>query len=309
MERYRCRKSGLYMICIPSSENQDWPWSQSGRKAEQVFSQTCPSLAAHLSQFKEDLITRQDQGRFWWELRSCDYWSDFDSPKMVWQEMAWFTRFAVDYGKQIVLNTAYVLPSTDPLLMCFLNSPLAWWYMWRTAQHGKDEVLRLIRDYTEQFPIAEPDQKTKGQLEQVAGLLVEHGESINKFEQEGAAAIQKVIRIGIDAASTFDLASRTPDKFIDKMSRLAESKKLDDGVRQSLLAIHTSLRGRQVALLSRQLELEERVAELVEISYGLTDEERSLLRRTRPPRDPIDVLGRKIGGHDDPTDIDEPEME
>ena len=184
MERYRCRKSGLYMICIPSSENQDWPWSQSGRKAEQVFKQTYPSLAGHLSQFKEDLIKRQDLGRFWWELRSCDYWADFDSPKMVWQEMAWFTRFSVDRGKQIVLNTAYVLPSTDQLLSCFLNSPLAWWYMWRTAQHGKDEVLRLIRDYTEQFPIPEPDQETKGQLEQVAALLVKHGDSMNEFEQE-----------------------------------------------------------------------------------------------------------------------------
>ena len=87
------------------------------------------------------------------------------------------------------------------------------------------------------------------------------------------------------------------------------SKNLEVGVRQSLLEIHTGLRGRLVSLLSRQLELEKLSAELVEISYGLTDEERALLRTTRPPRDPIDVLERKIGGHEDSTDEGDSDLE
>jgi hypothetical protein len=38
------------------------------------------------------------------------------------------------------------------------------------------------------------------------------------------------------------------------------------------------------------------VATLVEVAYGLTAEERQLLRDTRPIRDPIDVLEAKIAG-------------
>ena len=37
---------------------------------------------------------------------------------------------------------------------------------------------------------------------------------------------------------------------------------------------------------------------LVEESYGLTPEERQLLRDTRPVRDPIDVLQAKLAGLD-----------
>ena len=175
MERFRCRESGVYLITIPSSENRRWPWSEAGTRAEQVFKKTLPSIAAHLSPFRDALTRRQDQGRFWWELRSCDYWPKFDEAKLVWQEMAWFTRFAVDRGNQVVLNTAYILPSVDPLIMSCLNSPLAWWYMWRTAQHGKDEVLRLIRDYTEDFPIPTPDSQTRNEIEQLSEIITRHG--------------------------------------------------------------------------------------------------------------------------------------
>jgi hypothetical protein len=43
-------------------------------------------------------------------------------------------------------------------------------------------------------------------------------------------------------------------------------------------------------LLAEQLRLEEQLAVLVEDVYELTDEERKLVRATRPVRDPLDVL-------------------
>jgi hypothetical protein len=55
-------------------------------------------------------------------------------------------------------------------------------------------------------------------------------------------------------------------------------------------------RRRQIDLLTQQLELEKRLASLVEDAYGLTAEERALLRSTRPIRDPIDVLEGRIHG-------------
>jgi hypothetical protein len=68
-------------------------------------------------------------------------------------------------------------------------------------------------------------------------------------------------------------------------------------------------RARQVELLTRQLELEKRLATLVEDAYGLTPEERDLLHRTRPVRDPIDVLEARIRGgaavSDDPAGTEE----
>ncbi len=48
--------------------------------------------------------------------------------------------------------------------------------------------------------------------------------------------------------------------------------------------------------LTEQLALEKQLATLVEDAYGLTPEERQLLRDTRPVRDPIDVLEARLLG-------------
>jgi len=65
--------------------------------------------------------------------------------------------------------------------------------------------------------------------------------------------------------------------------------------------MHSGFRMDQQRLLSRQLTLERELSTLVESAYGLTEEERSMVRSTRPPRDPLDVLEAKIEGRIDPN--------
>ena len=71
--------SGEFLIQLQSSENFCWPWSNCGDEAERVFRETYPAIHGHLNRFREQAIRRQDQGRYWWELRSCAYWAAFGS--------------------------------------------------------------------------------------------------------------------------------------------------------------------------------------------------------------------------------------
>ena len=144
------------MILLKSSENHDWPWSRSGEAAEAVFARTFPSLYAHLKPLEDALRKRQDHGRFWWELRSCAYYSAFECTKIIHTDIAWRAQFAYSDKPVYLVNTAYVWPTSDLYLLAVLNSPLMWSYMWRNAMHGKDEVLRLIYSFTESLPIARP---------------------------------------------------------------------------------------------------------------------------------------------------------
>jgi adenine-specific DNA-methyltransferase len=45
------------------------------------------------------LFDRDDQGDYWWELRPCDYYPEFEKEKIVWQEMSLRTLFAYDDKK------------------------------------------------------------------------------------------------------------------------------------------------------------------------------------------------------------------
>src|SRR5262249_30465823 len=83
IKRWSREWAGLWMILLKSSENQKWAWSQSGENAEKVFAQSFPSLHGHLKPLEEQLRKREDQGRYWWELRSCVYYEAIERPKIV----------------------------------------------------------------------------------------------------------------------------------------------------------------------------------------------------------------------------------
>jgi hypothetical protein len=95
-------------------------------------------------------------------------------------------------------------------------------------------------------------------------------------------------------------------QFVARLVKVGK-KGLSSGAVERVAQIQSEARTRQVGLLTRQLDLERRLATLVEDAYGLTPEERSLLRSTRPVRDPLDVLEARIRGKGSqaPADNDE----
>lgn len=299
IDRWRPRPSGMYLITIPSSENRDWPWSAAGDNAESVFQRTFPAVFRHLSQYQTQLCQRQDQGRYWWELRSCDYMDLFDAPKLIWQEMAWFTRFTFDDQGHVITNTAYLLSTHDRAIAAILNSSLAWWYMWRTAQHGKDEVLRLIRDFTEDFPMPAGCAITSDRIPPIVDELAEVVYRYREFEQAAADELSHLCP-GVDAAG-MSLLGLPFETFVRRLASLADIRPALVSKNQRLALLQARLRHQQVQLVREQLDLEAQLAKLVEDAYGLTAEERQLLRATRPVRDPIDVLEARTHGAIDET--------
>jgi hypothetical protein len=122
--RWRAESQGLRMITLASSENRDWPWSSAGSRAEEVFRKTYPALYAHLKNFKADLQKRQDQGRYWWELRSCAYWATYAKPKIMFPEITWRPEWCLDTAGTLCNNTAYILPTDDLWVLAVANAPI-----------------------------------------------------------------------------------------------------------------------------------------------------------------------------------------
>src|SRR5580693_5220123 len=112
------------------------------RRRKRSSPRRTPALHTHLNRFRDALIKRQDQGRHWWELRSCAYWQEFDRTKIVYQDITWRPQFGYDQSRMLSNNTIYFLPNADLWATAVLNSPIAWWFSWRMAVHGKDEALR-----------------------------------------------------------------------------------------------------------------------------------------------------------------------
>ena len=161
--------SGEFLIQLQSSENVCWPWSDSGDEAERVFRETYPAIHAHLNRFREQAIRRQDQGRYWWELRSCGYWAAFEQPKIVWPDISKLPRFSMDTRGCTLGNTAYTIPGGDYYLLGVLASWTLWFYISKTAQPLRLRAgrwqYRLFSQFMEQLPIPDALSQNAGQLQ------------------------------------------------------------------------------------------------------------------------------------------------
>jgi len=154
VKRWQVQFADQYLIKIESSENTRHPWSgKPAAEAERVFAATYPAVHQHLKAFRSALIQRQDQGHYFWELRSCAYWQAFSQPKIVYPDIAQRAEFAFDNQSNYAANTLYILPTEDKGLLSLLNSSLMYWYYTKISSQIRGGFVRFIAQYMTRIPI------------------------------------------------------------------------------------------------------------------------------------------------------------
>ena len=288
IQRWHPQWGGEWMIVLKSSENRPWPWANAGNKAEGIFRKTYPALHRHMAQCEERLLKRQDKGRYWWELRSCDYYEQLDGPKLIYQDIAFHSWFALDVEGMYCNNTCYFAPGADRYLLAVLNSSIVWWYLARSATHAKDEAFRLHGIFMEEVPI--PDAPIH--RERVEALARELTDLTRQRQQLNATFFEWLAsKLGIERVTQkLETCWQLDVKTVEAEVRRAGAGAPTPAARRLLVDEHA----RQVAQLRpllakiRQLEIE--LQHLVFDLYGLTPEEVQLLRTTAPPRDPLALV-------------------
>jgi len=161
-------------LVIASSQNRRWPWSNapSEDEAERCFAETYPSIYAHLKPFEERLRARQDKGEYWWELRACDYYDEFEKPKVVVQCIAYYSQFAFDDEGHYVNNKAIVIPTEDLYILAILNSRITWWIVNRVFQHMKDDGLSVDVQFLRTLPVPAASEELREEIARQAKRLI-----------------------------------------------------------------------------------------------------------------------------------------
>ena len=169
LRKWKAQSANEYLIAIASSINKEWPWSEAGStsEAEAIFSETYPVIFQHLHAYREQLIPRKDQGKFYWELRSCTYYHTFESPKILYSEVSKSLRACYDITGALGLKTMS-FPTNDLSLLAILNSTLFDWYARYKFQVLNDPWagggLQFYIQYMEKVPIATRTDRQKVEL-------------------------------------------------------------------------------------------------------------------------------------------------
>ena len=108
---------------------------------------------------------RYDQGEYWWELRSCTYYDEFDKPKIMLPDISLRGNFTMDQeGGFCIVNTAYIIGSDENFLLGILASALIDFYYRSISSTYRGGYLRFIYQYLETIPIVKPDGETRKTL-------------------------------------------------------------------------------------------------------------------------------------------------
>lgn len=164
-----------------------------------------PAIFEHLKGFHKRLQKRWDKGKYWWELRACDYYDQFEKPKIIYPDIAKTCRFALDREGYFSTNTTYFIPGDDLYLLGILNSKLGEFIFKQYCaglEGANSTYLRFFGQYLEEFPVrplkpSVPSDKSfharmSGSVEkifelhdQMSGKCLDHEKTVLKRQLEG----------------------------------------------------------------------------------------------------------------------------
>lgn len=152
IKRYGAVDLDKFIIVIPNgwtrakscNTHDAWKW----------FKSNYPSIAKHLAPFEKQASARYDRGEFWWELRPCDYYEEFDTTKIIYPRINNKPSFTLDGRSCFLPDTAFFISSSSKYLLGILNSRLMRFYSMHTCSTLIGGYYEFRSQYVEQFPIA-----------------------------------------------------------------------------------------------------------------------------------------------------------
>ena len=193
------------------SVSNKWGWLKSAY----------PAVAAHLEPFAEKGERRCDKGDYWWELRACDYYQEFEGPKIIYAEIATRGQFTIDRDNCYSDTTSYILGNNSLYLVGILNSTLWIFLFSNISSEIRGGFFRWKRQYMENLPIrtSDPANPTDVARRDRIVTLVESLLAMNKML---AGDLPPEERSRLEAACKE--ADREIDKLVYELYRLTEEE-------------------------------------------------------------------------------------
>ena len=161
-------------------------WSnKSPTEAERTFAKTYPAVYAYFDSFRDRLIKRSDQGRYFWELRSCAYWSEFEQTQIAWGNLSTKPNFSSVQAGIYLSAPATFMVSDSSHLLGILNSQIMHYFVSQVAAVRQGGFLEFKPMYVSQISI--PQTSFEGC--RAISALVQHcldakGQNVAHWEAE-----------------------------------------------------------------------------------------------------------------------------
>ena len=127
--------------------------SKGAKDAWGWFSKNYPAIANHLLPFADDAKKRCDQGEYWWELRACDYYGEFEKPKIIYPNICKRPEFTLEFDNCYTNQKCFIIPIDDKYLLGILNSSLCFFLFRKILPKLRGDFYEPSYIYFKDFPI------------------------------------------------------------------------------------------------------------------------------------------------------------
>ncbi|WRH68901.1 MAG: Eco57I restriction-modification methylase domain-containing protein [Planktothrix sp. GU0601_MAG3] len=291
IKRWSPEWQNVWIILLKSSNDHIWLWSNAKDDAENVFAQTFPSIHQYMKPLENKLRQRRDQGKYWWELRSCSYYNKFEAEKLIYQVIQTLPQYAFDDSGLYGNDKTFILPKSDKYLLGWLNSPLIWWYSYRIFTGMLSNSISPMGYLFESLPIAPPTDQIRDEVELIVTRLIEITKTNQTANDDVLTWLQIQYKVKKISRKLENFADLNFEELIEEViKQLPKSKSSDPLGVKGLKSIREAYNEYVPDIQTRKqeaLNLEKRLSDLVNQAYQLTPEEIELIWKTAPPRMPF----------------------
>ena len=155
IKRYRQPQPDKYLILFPKGITKSWFGDLSENKAFKQLKLKYPSICNFLNQFKNKAKIRLDKGDYWWELRACDYYEEFEKVKVVYPNICKRPEFSIDENSNYVNQRCYMISNGNKNLIGLLNSRLYYFLFENILPKLRGGFYEPSYKYFKDFPVVE----------------------------------------------------------------------------------------------------------------------------------------------------------
>ena len=149
-----------------------------------------PIIFEYLLKFKKQLITRQDKGDHWSNLRNCAYLEEFRKPKIIWKRIGSVLRFSYDETGALCLDsTCFAVGKDMKYLTGVLNSTFAKRLLLdNSPKTGTGDVITSVQAL-EPFIVPKVSEKQKNEIVKLVDNCIDiltknKNADISKYEKQ-----------------------------------------------------------------------------------------------------------------------------
>ena len=172
IKRYQTPKVSRYLILFKNGSTQKAFGKLNEEKAWAKLSESYPAICAFLEPFEQKAKIRSDQGEYWWELRACAYYEEFEKEKIIVPAIIKGPLNLIDSFQSYSNDKTTIVGTSSTYVLGVMNCRVTDYFMQQISSTKQNGYFEYKPVYISQIPIPVVSDESKAKISLLADQIL-----------------------------------------------------------------------------------------------------------------------------------------